>query len=84
MSLRRAQRTRQGDLKASDLCVRSLPTDSQAEQEEDAVHLAAVRRQRGCSDHDPHLAELAGGVHQQLPVRLRCQQLVRTPVGRRN
>lgn len=58
-------------------------TDAPAEQEEGAVHLAAVRRQHRPPDDDPHLAQLAGGLHQQLSLQLSRQQLVRTPVSRR-
>lgn len=67
------------------LCSVAVPQPSAhtpAEQEEGAVHLTAVRRQHRPADHDPHLAQLAGGVHQQLPLQLGRQQLLRTPLSR--
>lgn len=56
--------------------------DTPTEQEEGAVHLAAVRCQHRPADHDPHLTQLAGGLHQQLPLQLGRQQLLRTPFSR--
>lgn len=58
--------------------------DTPTEQEEGAVHLPAVRCQHWPADHDPHLTQLAGGLHQQLPLQLGRQQLVRTPFSRRH
>lgn len=58
--------------------------DAPAEQEAGPVHLAAVGRQHRPADDDPHLAQLAGGVHQQLALQLGRQQLLRSPVGRRD
>lgn len=70
------------------LCVRSVAvlqpqTDAAAEQEAGSVHLAAVGRQHRPPDHDPHVAQLAGRLHQQLALQLGRQQLLRTPVCRR-
>lgn len=59
------------------------PADPPVGQEEGSVHLAPVGRQHRPADDDPHLAKLAGRLHQQLAVQLRRQQLLRTPVGRR-
>lgn len=72
----------------SDLSVRSVALlqpqgDAAAEQEEGAVHLAAVGRQHRPPDDDTHFAQLAGGLHQQLALQLGRQQLLRTPVSRR-
>lgn len=58
--------------------------DAPAQQEEGAVHLAAVGRQHRPADDDPHVAQLAGGLHQQLALQLGRQQLLRTPVSRGN
>lgn len=67
----------------SSVAVLQPSADSPTEQEEGAVHLPAVRRQHRPADDDPHLAQLAGRLHQQLALQLCGQQLVRTPVGRR-
>lgn len=71
-------------LSPSSLPLLQSKADAPAEQEEGLVHLAAVRREHRPADHDPHLAQLSGGLHQQLPLQLGRQQLLRTPVGRRD
>ena len=68
----------------SSVAVLQPSADSPSEQEEGAVHLPAVRRQHRPADDDPHLAQLSGGVHQQLALQLGRQQLVRTPFSRRD
>ena len=45
-------------------------TDPQAEQKASPVHLASLRRQHRPADHDPYLAQLSGGLHQQLTLQL--------------
>ena len=58
------------------------PGDTPPEPQAGAVHLPALRRQPRPPAHDPDLAQLAGGLHQQLPQQLGCQRLLRTPVSR--
>lgn len=59
------------------------PGDAPPEPQAGAVHLPALRRQPRPPAHDPDLAQLAGGLHQQLPQQLGRQRLLRTPVSRR-
>ncbi len=53
--------------KVSFLCSVPFPqsqTDAEDEQEASAVHLSSLRSQHRPADHDPHLAQLSGGLHQ--------------------
>ena len=59
------------------------PGDAPPEPQARAVRLPALRRQPRPPAHDPDLAQLAGGLHQQLPQQLGRQWLLRTPVSRR-
>ncbi len=53
--------------KVSFLCSVPFPqsqTDAEGEQEASAVHLSSLGCQHRPADHDPHLAQLSGGLHQ--------------------
>lgn len=60
------------------------PVDTPPKQEEGTVHLPTLRCQHRLADHDPHLTQLPSGLHQQLPLQLSCQQLLRAPFSRRD
>ena len=62
------------------VALRQPQTHPQTEQEESFVHLPPVGRQHRPADHDPHVAQLPGGLHQQLPLQLGSLQLLRTPL----